>query len=88
MARIVYEAVNETRKEVFLGTAGSTDFSLEHIQSSHRAVAPHVIAHWDFNSEKVLYKILEEDLHEIEVPGFLDSYMRSMLKPGWTLIVE
>ena len=88
MARIVYEAKNESRKEVFIGTAGTTDFSLDHIKSSHQAVPPQVIGCWRFDSEQIDYRVMEEGMSELDVPGFLDSYMHSKLVAGWTLIVE
>lgn len=88
MSRTVYEAINESLKEVFIGSAGATDFSLDHLKSSHQAVPPQVIAHWKYDAEKINYSVIEQGLDEIDVPGFLDGYMRSTLQPGWTLIVE
>lgn len=88
MARIVYEVKNESRKEIFIGTAGVTDFSLDHLRSSHQAIPPQEIAHWRFDSEDINYRVAEEGMPDIDIPGFLEHYMSSRLQTGWTLLLE
>ena len=88
MARIVYEVKNESRKEIFIGTAGVTDFCLDHLKSSHQAIPPQEIAYWRFDSENINYRVVEEGLPDIDIPGFLDRYMSSTLLAGWTLLLE
>lgn len=88
MSRTIYEARNEDLKEVFIGTAGATDFSIDNLRTSHQNTPPQAISHWKFDAEKIIYSVVEVGLNEIDVPVFLENYMRSALPLGWTLIVE
>lgn len=88
MSRTVFEATNENLKEIFLGTAGATDFVLEHLVASHRALPPAGIAHWNYGEHKINYRVIETDLSETDVGGFVDGYARSALRTGWALITE
>lgn len=85
MRRIVYEAINETLKEIFVGW---TAFPIDALRSTHHALPPRLIAHWRFQDQKIDYREVERDITEEDLKTFIQSYAASIRQDGWKIILE
>jgi hypothetical protein len=79
----VYEAINETLKELFVGL---TDLPMEQVEARHKNALPAAIAHWNLGAERIIYREIEPDLRDAK--AFVEGYALSMQKNGWKSITE
>lgn len=79
----VYEALNETLKELFVGL---TELPLNELEARHKSGLPAVIAHWKLGAERIIYREIEPDLSDAK--AFVEGYARNMAKNGWKSITE
>ena len=78
----VFEAVNDTIKEIFLGT---TDAGMEEVVDQHQASLPERIAHWK-PDHRVRYRGVEFMLTAGQARKRVVSYGRAVDRPGWTVV--
>jgi hypothetical protein len=79
----VYEAINETFKELFVG---STDLPIGQLETRHKNGLPAAIAHWKLGAERIIYREVELELSDAK--AFVERYALSMQKNGWKSITE
>ena len=79
----VYEAINETLKEMFVGL---TDLPMNQVEARHKSGLPGVIAHWKLGAERIIYREVEADLADPK--AFVEGYAKNMQKNGWKSITE
>ena len=79
----VYEAINETLKELFVGL---TELPLDQLQARHKSAFPAAIAHWKLDTERIIYREVETDLPDAK--AFVESYALNMQKNDWKSITE
>lgn len=84
MGELVYEGVNETLREIVVGT---TMDSLEGTREAHRRVLPPAIKHWDFAAHRIVYREVERNLPERDARIFLSGYARSIESGGWRVFL-
>ncbi len=80
---LVYEARNETLKELFVGL---TDLPMNQLEARHKNGLPAAIAHWKLGAQRIIYREIEADLSDAK--AFVQGYARNMAKNGWTSITE
>jgi hypothetical protein len=76
---LVFEAVNDTLKESFVG---ATSLPLSIIERRHHENPPEAMAHWE-DSHIVHYRCVESGLSARETTIFLKSYANTSEKFGW-----
>jgi hypothetical protein len=79
----VYEAINETLKELFVGL---TDLPMDQLEARHKNGLPTTIGHWKLGTERIIYREVEPDLNDAK--AFVEGYALSMKKNGWKSITE
>lgn len=79
----VYEAINETLKELFVGL---TDLPMAQLEARHKNTLPTAIAHWKLGAEQITYREVEPDLPDAK--AFVESYALNMQKNAWKSITE
>lgn len=79
----VYEAINETLKELFVGL---TELPMNQLEARHKGGLPTAIAHWKLGVEQIVYREVEPDLADPK--AFVEGYAHNMAKNGWTSITE
>jgi hypothetical protein len=77
----VYEAVNDGRREIYLGT---TLHLADHLTTSFRSTPPKAVAHWG-PGEKIFINIVEYSIPQRDVAKFIDHYASSAASAGWTV---
>ena len=80
---LVYEARNETLKELFVGL---TKLPLNELEARHKGGLPAAIAHWQLGSQRIIYQEVEPDLDDAK--AFVENYARNMENNGWKSITE
>lgn len=83
---IVFEAVNATLKEIYVGAA-LRPASLEEIARKHRALFPQPISHWH-NEDAITYRIVEETLPLADRRDFIHTYAVRIAKVGWRVVAD
>lgn len=79
----VYEAINETLKELFVGL---TKLPMNQLEARHKSGLPAAIAHWNPGVHRIIYREVEPDLADPK--AFVAGYAKNMEKNGWTSITE
>ena len=82
---IVYEAINETLREFFVGTS---KMPLAQLQLRHRSNAPETLSHWRPGEHRIEYREIEPDMPSADAATFIQSYIRSIGKPDWKILTE
>lgn len=85
MPFIVYEVVNETLKELFVG---ATKSPLENLHDQHKKTPPPSISHWRFNEHRIKYREIEKEMPDADFRAFIDGYANANKKSGWKIITE
>ncbi len=80
---LVYEARNETLKELFIGL---TELPLNKLEARHKGGLPAAIAHWKPEAHRIIYQEVEPDLSD--AMAFVKGYAQNMEKNGWKSITE
>ena len=81
----VYEVVNKTLKEVYLG---GSELPVDKLLEFHRRSPPPAIAHWDFSKHRIVYSEIEHALPQHDIGLFIESYDLSTPMPGWKTYKE
>lgn len=81
---VVYEAVNDTLKEAYLGTS---DLPYESVAARFRQSPPPPAAHWD-PDHTVSVNIVESSLRLDDARDFIVHYAASLEAVGWRTIRE
>lgn len=83
MMIFVYEAVNMTLKERFVGLA---DLPLETVTQKHRSAPPDPARHWDFANHNIVYHDLMQTYEQADADYFIQDYKQMTPMPGWKMI--
>ena len=79
----VFEAVNESLREFFIGTTSASG----ELPALVGGIAAHCIAHWQ-REHKISCRIVEQGLGVEDALKFVESYARSTARTGWTVLTE
>ena len=80
----VFEAVNETLREFYLGTTTLTAVQFVDWFTRH---TPPAISHWK-QGEKISSRIVESGMGPEEARKFLEHYAMAASRIGWKVYVE
>jgi hypothetical protein len=75
----VFEAVNETLHEIFVGMTASG------LNTMQRSVKAPEIKHW-LETHAVTYRSVEFSLAASHAADFVLTHAKTLVKPGWTVI--
>lgn len=78
---MVFEAVNEKRREIYVGAAYVS--ALQEIGALHPR--PESIKDWDLRDAKAVNRI-EGDMPEEDARAFIQNYIRTSLPAGWRFL--
>lgn len=78
---VVYEAVNDTLKEFFVGIS-TLPLTADEIASRHRESPPPAIAHWRAEHQ-VWYRCVDPGLAAADSQDFVRGYAQRMAQPDW-----
>ena len=81
---IVFEAVNESLQEIFIG---ATSLPLPIVQRRHQEHRPGLIGHWQ-DAHRISYRVAESGLSCQEAPTFLKGYAGTAQRFGWKTFVD
>lgn len=81
---LVFEAINDTLHESFVG---ATSLPMSLVERRHQEHPPEEIAHWS-PEQKVYYRCVESGLSAQETPTFLSSYAQTAGRFGWKTFVD
>jgi hypothetical protein len=82
----VYEAINETLKELFVGL---TDLPIDQLEARHKNGLPPVIAHWKLGTERISYRDVGTTIPDPSIAkSLVESFSRNMQRTGWKSITE
>ncbi|MFC1679832.1 hypothetical protein ACFL2T_06440 [Elusimicrobiota bacterium] len=79
----VFEAVNMTRKERFLGVSFLRGAS---VMEEHEDAPPRYVRHWDYEWDNILYHDLMQTHMNGDAHSFLEHYKRTTPLPGWKIL--
>lgn len=79
----VFEAVNMTRKERFVGT---TTRAFNDVDRELRLAPPAGVRHWDFRGDKIVFNDLMQTYSGDDAEFFIKDYKRLTPLPGWKLL--
>lgn len=77
-----FEATNDTRKEIYLGT---TSLLLSNLMKEHAETPPSAIAHWD-RADRIRYRSIDYSMIKRDAASFLASYAKSRRIAGWKVL--
>lgn len=77
----VFEAANDSRKEVYLGTSRHL---IGQLVRDFAARLPRAVRHWR-KEDRVRLRCLEYSIQAGEAGAFIDAYARSGALEGWTV---
>ena len=80
----VFEAVNESRREFYVGTTTLPEGDLKDLA---RSVAFRGITHWG-PDEAIVYRIVESALGLDEALRFIKNYAATIQRIGWKVFTE
>lgn len=80
----VFEAINETLKEFYIGT---TTLAASELESLAQSVAFRANTHWE-PGQKIDYRVVEEGLGLEEALAFIKSYAKTAMRTGWKVVIE
>ena len=78
---VVFEAVNDTLKEFFVGIS-TLPLTADEIASRHRESPPAAIAHWK-SEHQVWYRCVDPGLAASRSQEFVRSYAQRIAQPDW-----
>lgn len=82
----VFEAVNRTLKEIFVGLC-SEPVTLLEIERRMQEARPPAVGHWQ-SGQDISCRCVEADLTEPDGRAFLPLYARRISQDGWTVLTE
>ena len=77
----VFEAVNETLHEIFVGMTAAGMGTMQ------RSVKPVEIRHW-LDTHAITYTSLEFSLAASHAAEFVETHAKKAAKPGWTILTS
>ena len=83
MIIFVYEAVNMTLKERFVGLSNSP---LDAVIGEQKASPPEFAKHWDFETHKIVYHDLMQTYEQADADYFVQDYKQMTPMPGWKMV--
>lgn len=75
----VFEAVNETRKEIFVGVS---DLLIDQLERAFQSSPPKSVQHWT-SDDRILFRSIEYSVAAKETDDFIDAYLRNDALKGW-----
>jgi hypothetical protein len=78
---VVFEAVNETLKEFYVGIS-TVPLTADEIASRHQEAPPAAIAHWK-KEHQVWYRCVDAGLSASDSEAFVRSYAERITRPDW-----
>jgi hypothetical protein len=81
---IVFEAVNESLQEIFMG---ATSLPLAIVERRHQERRPELVGHWS-HEHRITYRAVESGLSAREAPTFLSGYAQTANRFGWKTFVD
>lgn len=83
MTKNVFEAVNWTRREHLVALS---PLDADAFWAALQAARPPEVAHWDLAADKIAFECVGQDMPEADAAAFLESYLKSLQMPGWTVL--
>jgi hypothetical protein len=80
----VFEAVNGTLREFYIGT---TTLPASELLNLAESVSFREDTHWD-SSDLIEWRVVEEGLSREEALAFIQSYAKTTLRTGWKILTE
>lgn len=80
----VFEAVNDSLKETFLGTTAAT---LHSLAAGFAEKRPRAVSHWA-TKDRITLNIVESSLSENDARDFIRHYAASLEAAGWKPLRE
>ena len=80
----VYEAVNDSLKEIYLGT---TTLLSDQLAAQFPRTPPPATAHWEAG-HRVFVKVVEHSIPLKDAHAFIDHYSGSAASSGWRVLKE
>ncbi len=80
----VFEAVNDTVKEIYLGT---TTLLSDQLAAQFPRTPPPATAHWE-SRHRVFVKVVEYSIPLKDARAFIDHYADSAAAAGWKVLKE
>jgi hypothetical protein len=81
---VVFEAVNDTLHESFIG---ATSLPMSLVERRHQEHRPDLVAHWE-PEHRISYRCVESGLSAQEAPTFLLGYAQTATRFGWKTFVD
>lgn len=78
----VFEAVNETLREVFVG---ATEHPFDRGIDEFRSRPPRAVAHWRMG-ERLSFRCVEHEVPSHDAERFIDGYAQSDALRGWKIL--
>lgn len=78
----VYEAANDTRREVYVGT---TNLLIDQLIRAFHSFLPRVARHWK-KEDRILFRCVEYSIPVSEARKFIDGYAKSDALKGWKVL--
>ena len=79
----VFEVINQTRKEFFVGT---TILGMHEVIEQHRDAPPSAIAHWQ-QGDKINYRSIKFDLPVKDAAQFIETHAKRLARTSnWKVI--
>lgn len=81
---VVFEAVNETLHEAFIG---ATSLPMSIVERRHQERRPEMVGHWR-HEHQISYRCVESGLSAQEAPTFLSGYAHTTNRFGYKTFVD
>jgi hypothetical protein len=78
----VYEAVNDTLREVYVGMSSA---GMHHVMTRRGHARPPAIHHWQ-PDHAVSYRSVEFSLAASYAVDFVAAHAKTLARPGWTVL--
>ncbi|MBI5242412.1 MAG: hypothetical protein HY922_01855 [Elusimicrobia bacterium] len=78
---VVFEAVNDTLKEFYVGIS-ILPLTADEIANQHKEKPPAAIAHWK-REHQVWYRCVDAGLSAPDSQAFIYTYTDKISRPGW-----
>lgn len=79
----IYEVLNETKGELFVGTT----WRLKDLTGFQQMTPPKIVRHWEL-SDTLVFRTIEYGIPNADAPAFIDAYRRSDLVKRFKVLTE
>jgi len=83
MTRVVYQLINKSRQETYVGMTGN---SASEILTSFATNPPPSIRAWDFAVDEIFLEVLESFKNEEDGVLFFSKYWQSIKSSSWKVV--